>query len=221
MRVLCRVGVTGHTKGMMLAKNVRVIEQASLKCTSRGEGRTCLHHRKTCGSSEKRSGKHPSVSRTRTRLREPLRCVYRVWGKSMGPSAGAAPEWGGGSGQQGKPPCPAGNRVRREGRSAPEARALMAAAPEEVVKLLSRKPREMPSGVAKAKVAMTDQNCRVPASESTMLDPRAYAANPLCACAREKFVTLLSAASAAVLWHAAKVPCALACKWAHSWSPVP
>lgn len=89
----------------------------------------------------------------------------------------------------------------------------MAAAPEEVVKLLSRKPREMPSGVAKAKVAMTDQNCRVPASESTMLDPRAYAANPLCACARRNFVTLFFVClrrRALACRQRSSVPCALA-----------
>lgn len=68
------------------------------------------------------------------------------------------------------------------GGGAPEARALMAAAPEEVVKALRRKPREMPRGVAKEKVAMTAQNWRGPASESTMLLPSAYAARPLCAC---------------------------------------
>lgn len=42
---------------------------------------------------------------------------------------------------------------------APDASALTAAAPLEVVHADSTTPMPMPTGVASAKVAMTDQNC--------------------------------------------------------------
>lgn len=57
--VLSRVGVTGHTEALEASQNDIVMEHVSLKCTTRGKRHTCLHHRRTCGSSEKGSGKHP------------------------------------------------------------------------------------------------------------------------------------------------------------------